>query len=180
MHNVVLGGESAVGENGYLHSLAYYRARITASQKANETLFGISHFDNEFEPYSTYEENYQYLVNWLTWRTEWFDSYYGNTTGSVVDRTSTYNGVNYGLVYDYEYYVSHSDVIRATGSLNPDTVIAYFVEHDMANGVQASLNFNPKTYRSRYSDLDAAFGGDWASYYNHYMTYGFFEDRSAV
>ena len=179
MTNVVLGDANAVGSNGYLHSLAYYRNQISASQAANQALFGISHFGNEFAPYSTYEENYQYMVNWLTWRTEWFNRYFANAE-KAEKHTSNYDETDYGLVYDYNYYVeNHPEVTAAVGT-DSDAVLAYFVQNDMPRGVRASLNFDPATYKARYADLAAAFGDNWTSYYQHYMTYGFYEDRTAI
>ena len=133
MTNVVLGGTSAVGSNGYLHSLAYYRNQISVSQVANQALFGISHFGNEFAPYSTYEQNYQYMVNWLTWRTEWFNRYFANAE-KAEKHTSNYDETDYGLVYDYNYYVeNHPEVTAAVGT-DSDAVLAYFVQNDMPRG----------------------------------------------
>ena len=50
----------------------------------------------------------------------------------------------------------------------------------MNEGRVASRNFDVGVYRSRYSDLRAAFGTDLAQYYRHYITYGFYEGREAV
>lgn len=179
MANAVLGGTGAVGSNGYLHSLAYYRNQISASQVANQAIFGMSHFRNEFAPFPTYEQNYQYLVDWLTWRTEWFNKYFANAA-KPENHTSNYNGTDYGLVYDYNYYVENHPEVTANVGTDANTVLAYFVQNDMPRGVRASLNFDPATYKARYADLIAAFGDNWASYYEHYMTYGFYEGRTAI
>lgn len=179
MANVVLGGTGAVGSNGYLHSLAYYRNQISASQVANQAIFGMSHFRNEFAPFPTYEQNYQYLVDWLTWRTEWFNKYFANAA-KPENHTSNYNGTDYGLVYDYNYYVENHPEVTANVGTDANAVLAYFVQNDMPRGVRASLNFDPATYKARYADLIAAFGDNWTSYYEHYMTYGFYEGRTAI
>ena len=42
------------------------------------------------------------------------------------------------------------------------------------------LHFNVCVYRSRYSDLNNAFGDDLSAYYSHYISYGFGEGRTAV
>ena len=179
MANVVLGGTGAVGSNGYLHSLAYYRNQISASQIVNQAIFGMGHFRNEFAPFPTYEQNYQYLVDWLTWRTEWFNKYFANAA-KPENHTSNYNGTDYGLVYDYNYYVENHPEVTANVGTDANAVLAYFVQNDMPRGMRASLNFDPATYKARYADLIAAFGDDWTSYYEHYMTYGFYEGRTAI
>ncbi|MCI6843495.1 MAG: CotH kinase family protein [Coriobacteriaceae bacterium] len=179
MTNLVLGGGDAVGSRGYLRSLSCYRRQISASQAANQAIFGMGHFPNEFAPFPTYEQNYRYLVSWLTWRTEWFDRYFANAK-ALDDHTSSHGGTDYGLVYDYDYYVeNHPKVIAAVGA-DASAVLAYFVENDMPRGVRASLNFDLATYKARYADLSAAFGKDWASYYRHFMTHGFYEGRMAT
>ena len=119
------------------------------------------------------------MVNWLTWRTEWFNRYFANAE-KAEKHTSNYDGTDYGLVYDYNYYVENHPEVTAVVGTDSDAVLAYFVQNDMPRGVRASLNFDPATYKARYADLAAAFGDNWASYYQHYMTYGFYEDRLAI
>ncbi len=179
MANVVLGDSSAVGSNGFLHSLSYYRNQISASQAANQALFGMGHFGNEFAPFPTYEENYRYLVDWLTWRTEWFNKYFANSEAPE-NHTSVYNGTDYGLVYDYDYYVENHPEVTETAGTGEDAVLAYFVEKDLPHGVRASLNFDPVTYKTRYADLADTYGDNWIPYYEHFMTSGFYEGRRAA
>ena len=73
VHNVLLGSYSAVGENGYLHSISYYRSQIAQSQKMNQVLYGLTSFSNCTTPYSTYARNFEYLAQWLQNRISWLD-----------------------------------------------------------------------------------------------------------
>lgn len=176
MHNVVLA-DDATSTNGYLSSLDSWRDQIATSQRMNEVVFGLTSFRNTIKPFSTYELNYRYLKDWLTWRTTWWDANYTHLSGTVNNPTTVYNGTDYGLVYDYYYYLAKNpDVAKATGG-NPTLTLQHFVQYGMKEGRQSSLNFKVGTYRSSYADLRAAYGSDLAAYYRHYMTYGFYEGR---
>ncbi|MFQ7263696.1 MAG: glycoside hydrolase family 25 protein [Lachnospiraceae bacterium] len=99
---------------------------------------------------------------------------YENT---LVGTVTTYNGVNYAEVYNYDYYTSaNPDVKRAYGT-DDTAVLAHFVNYGMKEGRQASENFNVWNYRGRYADLEAAFGNDLIQYYLHYLNNGIREGR---
>lgn len=48
------------------------------------------------------------------------------------------------------------------------------------NAAESLATFNYKTYADTYADLKAAFGYDAAALYNHYLSYGKAEGRTAV
>lgn len=97
---------------------------------------------------------------------------------SLKNPTTIYNGVNYGAVYDYNYYTKKNpDVARAFGG-NEDQILQHFVNYGMNEGRQASGDFNIHNYANRYSDLKKAFGNNWKSYYLHFIYYGIREGRS--
>ena len=50
----------------------------------------------------------------------------------------------------------------------------------MKDGRHAIGTFNVNTYKSRYIDLQKAFGNDLPSYYKHYIQHGSKEGRSAI
>ncbi len=103
------------------------------------------------------------------------------TTGvaTVQNAVSSYGGVNYSSVYNYNYYCTKNpDVKRAYG--NDDiAVLQHFIRSGMAEGRQASEEFNVYVYQSRYPDVKAAYGNDLKAYYLHYMRSGKNEGRSA-
>lgn len=93
---------------------------------------------------------------------------------------TTYNGVNYSAVYDYNYYLSkYADIKRAYEG-DENKVLQHFVNYGMREGRQASASFNVQTYKNRYADLQRAFGNNLKSYYQHYITFGIKEGRSGM
>ena len=182
LHEVALGGVDVVGAQAHLRSFAYYRQLIAASQRMNETRFGITSFDFQIAPFATYDLNYGYLVNWIGWRTAWLDDNLPSMSGEVTRASTVYKregeseGTDYGLVFDASYY---RQAVGKPGLSDADA-LKDFVENGMAKGVVASRNFNVSVYKNRYQDLRDAYGDEWELYYRHYLEYGFFEGRLAV
>ena len=92
---------------------------------------------------------------------------------------TTYKGVDYAPVYDYNFYMGHPDLKKAYGN-NPTGAFNHFVKYGMKEGRQASPNFNVEIYKANYADLRNAFGNDLPSYYKHYVQFGIKEGRNAV
>ena len=105
----------------------------------------------------------------------------GNNTGNntMPSASTVYNGVDYALVYDYEYYKKKYADLRNTFGDDPKKYLQHFVENGMREGRQASASFNVSAYKNRYADLRAAFGNNTASYYMHYIKNGKAEGRTA-
>lgn len=155
--------------------------RIASSQKMNEALFGLSTFSNCLPPYETYEKNLGYLRWWLENRSEWMLGQVKTWNGSKLHNAVTsYDGVDFALVYDYSYYLEKNPDVRAAFGGDEYQTLMHFIRFGMNEGRIASRNFDVDVYRSRYSDLSTAFGADLAQYYRHYITYGFYEGRGAV
>jgi len=181
VHSVLLGDSSAVGANGYLHSLQYYYEQVGASQKMNQVLFGLTAFGNVFKPFSTYAANVEYLETWLSNRILWWDGEVSRLASGIVENAPTvYDGVDYSEVYDYSYYLAMNPDVAAAFGDDSAAVLQHFVTYGMAEGRVASRNFSANTYKGRYADLRAAFGSDLSAYYFHFIKYGFFEGRIAV
>jgi hypothetical protein len=101
-------------------------------------------------------------------------------TGAVFVGTSIFNGVNYGAVYNYDYYLdNNSDLRVALGNKNDIRAIQHFVNYGMREGRQASSNFNVVQYRNKYADLRAALGSDYSRYFWHYLYHGIAEGRTS-
>ncbi len=187
IHNVVLGGKSAVGSAGKLRSLAYYRDQISVSQRLNQMIFGLTAFVNEMKPYDTYDANYNFLVNWIRNRAGFFDDEVWKWTASTAgEYVGIYNGQDYGLVFDAAYYLRcNPDVAAVYGYNNYWGALEHFVYYGVYEFNRAGTtcrNFNVRTYMNAASnwDLRAAFGGNIFLYYLHYIQYGFWEGRVAV
>ena len=101
------------------------------------------------------------------------------TTGNIaeLDGVTVYDGVDYGAVYNYNYYVNKYPDIQAAYGDDDIAVLEHFVNCGMNEGRIASTNFNEQQYVSRYADLQGAFGTDSRSYYIHYLTFGIREGR---
>ena len=89
-----------------------------------------------------------------------------------------YNGVDYGPVYNYEYYINRYPDLKAAFGSNKDAALAHFVNNGMREGRQASEDFDVFSYKNSYPDLKKAFGNDLPSYYKHYLNNGIKEGRT--
>lgn len=91
---------------------------------------------------------------------------------SIQNPITTYNGVDYSAVYDYNFYIKkYSDLARIYTN-DEVGLLAHFVNCGMAEGRQAKADFDVFSYRNQYQDLRLAFGKDLKSYYFHYMNSG--------
>lgn len=102
-------------------------------------------------------------------------------TGSTeyVNAVTVYNGVDYRLVYDYNYYINKYPDIKATFNGDERATLQHFVNHGMNEGRQAKATFNVYTYKRTYSDLRSAFGNNLQAYFMHYINHGYSEQRIA-
>lgn len=99
---------------------------------------------------------------------------------SIQNPITTYNGVDYSAVYDYNFYIKkYSDLARIYTN-DEVGLLAHFVNCGMAEGRQAKADFDVFSYRNQYQDLRLAFGKDLKSYYFHYMNSGKKEGRIAT
>lgn len=93
--------------------------------------------------------------------------------------TTVYGGVDYGAVYDFDFYVGQYADLKAVYGNNPAGALQHFVMFGMNEGRQAAAHFNVEIYKNRYADLKQAFGNNNRSYYMHYIMFGQAENRSA-
>jgi len=99
---------------------------------------------------------------------------------SIQNPITTYNGVDYSAVYDYNFYIKkYSDLARIYTN-DEVGLLAHFVNCGMSEGRQAKADFDVFSYRNQYQDLRLAFGKDLRSYYVHYMNSGKKEGRIAT
>ena len=88
-----------------------------------------------------------------------------------------YKGIDYSLVYDYNYYIKNQDVKDAFGDDDVAT-LENFVRWGMASQRQGIATFDVVSYRRAYADLRAAYGTDYPSYYLHYIKWGYAGGRT--
>ena len=79
-------------------------------------------------------------------------------------------------VLDVDFYGNKYSDLR---SMNSEQRILHFYRYGCSEGRMASADFNPANYRSRYKDLNAAYGGKMKYYYQHYMICGISEGRTS-
>ena len=91
--------------------------------------------------------------------------------------STVYKGVNYGAIYQYDYYRNHNTDLQKVFGTNTAKYLEHFVEHGMDEGRQGSEEFNLSVYKKNYSDLVKVYGNKNKSYYLHYMNYGKNEGR---
>ena len=103
----------------------------------------------------------------------------GSNNSNTASAPAIYNGVDYALVYDYEYYKKNYADLRAAFGDDSKKYLQHFVENGMREGRQAKASFNVTAYKNRYADLRAAFGNNNVSYYMHYINNGNAENRNA-
>ena len=101
---------------------------------------------------------------------------YANAANRFAEN-GTYNGFDYGLVFDLDYYLEKNPDVAAAYAGNPNDAIQHFVEYGMKEGRVSCRNFDVRAYRARYADLRGAFGNDLRGYYEHYCTTGFSDGR---
>ena len=102
--------------------------------------------------------------------------YYGLST----ENGTTYNGIDYSAVYDYEYYIEHNRDVKAAYGTDQRAALLHFVTYGMKEGRRASADFDVKSYRNKYVDLRRAYGNDLEKYYLHYINYGQKENRQTT
>ncbi len=91
--------------------------------------------------------------------------------------TTMYQGVDYGAVYDPNYYLNHYADLRAAFANDGYALISHYVNAGMNEGRQANDWFNVNVYKNNYVDLRNAFGFDTASYIRHFVFAGCAEGR---
>ena len=104
--------------------------------------------------------------------------YKGWKTSEFIIYTTIYEGVDYALVYDYEYYIENNPFVVEEVGTDPAAVLAHFVTKGMGYALQANDSFNVLAYAKLNGDLAAFYGEDWKALYNHYIAFGNAEGRA--
>ena len=87
--------------------------------------------------------------------------------------TTTYKGIDYARVYDFDYYVSHNAYVKKHYSNNPKKALKYFVKKGMKKRQQAIASFNVNSYIYGNKDLRRLYKNNYKKYYLHYIKKGY-------
>lgn len=114
----------------------------------------------------------EYYIHYLT---------YGIKEGRdcALVAVTTYRGVDYSAVYNFEYYIERYPDLKAVFENDPVGALEHFLTYGIKEGRQASEKFNLVAYKNNYNDLRHAFGDNNKAYVEHYIAYGATEGRDA-
>ncbi len=90
----------------------------------------------------------------------------------IVRNLTVYQGVDYSLVYQPQYYYLNYEPARIECGTDEKALIKHFVTEGMALGVRASENFDVASYYNSSKDLREQYGPDFPQYYKHYIREG--------
>ena len=93
-----------------------------------------------------------------------------------VGKITVFNGQDYRLVYDYDYYSSNADIRSAFGD-DDIAALANFVRWGMPSGRHGNETFDVRSYAYANPDVRNLCGKDLSGYYLHYIRYGYKEHR---
>jgi|GEM_PF-1179135 len=87
------------------------------------------------------------------------------------------DGVDYGAVYDRDYYVKNNSDVYREYKYDDSGTLDHFITYGMSEGRRAKESFDVNSYAREYSDLRHEYGNDLTGYYLHYIRYGRKEHR---
>ncbi len=65
-----------------------------------------------------------------------------------------YDGVDYGMIYNYDYLVAHSpETAEECGANDPDELLAYYADYLLGDGPQAIETFDLEAFIANYEPL---------------------------
>ena len=96
-----------------------------------------------------------------------------SSTKAAQTAVTVYKGIDYALVYDFDYYVAHNAYVKKKYSENPKGALKYFVKKGMKKRQRASEDFDVNSYINGKRTLRRRYGNDYAKYYLHYIKKGY-------
>lgn len=161
--------QKAFGYNSKLLLQHFVQAGMSEGRQAKET------FDVHF-----YRDKYPDLKN--AYGNDYKKYFYHFMANGAIEKRigysdTKYNGIDYSLVYDKDFYLNkYPDLQKAIGD-NPIELLKHFVLAGMNEGRQGNANFSMQYYKSKYIDLKRAFGNNNKAYYMHFIQAGKYEGR---
>ncbi len=84
-----------------------------------------------------------------------------------------YDGTDYGLVFNAEYYAEHNADAAAAAGDDPDALLAYYVETGIARGDVANVFFDPKEVLANVPDITDLYGDDFEAAVTYFLESGY-------
>lgn len=128
---------------------------------------------------NAYKKNYPELANQLgTDNAAYYLDYVRSgaekkrNATSILNPITSYKGINYSSIYDFNYYIEKYPDLKAAFGFNDEAAIQHFVTRGMKEGRQASREFDYKIYMENYPGLVKKYGTDRVKYYLDYLQTG--------
>ncbi len=86
---------------------------------------------------------------------------------------------DYTTIFDPAYYMARYPYTAALYNYDITALYNHFLDYGISHGQEPSAEFNLQYYMSNYDDLYAAFGNNYALYYQNYIIGGKAEGRVA-
>lgn len=104
---------------------------------------------------------------------------------NIVPTTTTSSTVvikgDYSLIFNATYYANKYPDLKAAFGANTTQLLSHFKTYGMKEGRQAIASFNVQAYKNKNADLRKAFGNaGYEKYFEHYLIYGYKENRKCV
>lgn len=100
-------------------------------------------------------------------------------TDSFAIYPTTFEGINYEPIYDFEFFINRYEHVREMYGEDPEGALRYFVSDGIPMGLQGNAAFCVEYYILNYEDLAAEFQDNMEAYYYHYLDIGIEEGRIA-
>ena len=93
-------------------------------------------------------------------------------TVNASSHPTVYNGKDYSLVYNYDYFVKKYPTIAKKYNYDDEAILRYFVTAGMNLQRRGCASFDVKSYRYGNADLRRKYGTSYRKYYLHFINYG--------
>lgn len=93
------------------------------------------------------------------------------------EQSNTVSAAASNTIFDAVYYADKYPDLKAAYGYDSSLLLNHFNTVGMAEGRQASANFNAMVYKNNNPDLQNAFQDNWVEYYSHFVNGGYSENR---
>ena len=88
-------------------------------------------------------------------------------------RVAEYDGTDYGLVFNADYYAEHYPEAVAEVGSDPAALLEYYVQNGLNNGQIANVFFDPTEVLAKISDAESMFGDNFEDLANFFNDAGY-------
>lgn len=172
--------EAVFGDNDDVGVLRHFVSFGMSEGRLAKSTFDVRSYRNAYPDLrAAYGTNWRkYFLHYMN-----FGQYENRSmlTGvTAMQGTTTYNGVDYSLIYDFQYYLQQNPDVQSVFGDDDYAVLKHFVSYGMDEGRIAKSTFDVRSYKNAYEDLRNVFGDNWRKYYMHYINFGQYENRTQL